>query len=87
MAQHYDISLYPQKYFKKIEVSFKGKFENGIQKVKQSLLFNQIEDERAKEHPNDLVFETSRKVVNERESFEIHFDQANNSITKIYLVK
>jgi hypothetical protein len=87
MAQHYDISFYPQKYFKKIELSFKKKFENGIQKVKHSLLYTQIEDERAKEHPNDLVFETSRKVVNEREAFEIHFDQSKNSITKIYLVK
>ena len=87
MAQHYDISKYPQKYFRDIESSFKKKFNRGIQKVKYSLLFNHIEDDRVKEHPNDLVFETSRKVSNEREAFEIHFDQSKNSVTKIYLVK
>lgn len=68
MAQHYDISKYPQKYFREIESSFKKKFEDGIQKVKYSLRFNHLEDERAKEYANGLVFETSRKVNNERES-------------------
>lgn len=87
MAQHYDISNYPQKYFKKIVSSFKRRFEKGIQKVKYSLLFIRIEDERAKEHPDDLVFETYRRVNNDMETFEIHFDKSKNSITKIYLVK
>lgn len=87
MAQHYDITKYPQKYFRQIEASFKRKFGKGVQKVKYSLRFNQIKDERAKEHSNDVIFETSRRVNNEREVFEIHFDQSKNSITKIYLVE
>ncbi|MEO8148747.1 MAG: hypothetical protein ABI723_13975 [Bacteroidia bacterium] len=87
MAQHYDITKYPQKYFRSIEDSFKRKFSLGVQKVKYSLKYFYVEDERAKEHSNDVVFETSKKVNNEIEKFEIHFDQNSNSITKIYLVK
>lgn len=86
MAQHYDISHYPQKYFRQIENSIKEKFSKGFQNVKYSLHYSLIEDERAKEHPNDVVFETFKKVKSDRERFEIHFDKVQNSITKIYLV-
>ncbi len=87
MAQHYDISFFPQKYFREIENSFKNKFEKGVQKTKYSLRYFYVNDERAKEHPHDIVLETSKKINNEMETFEIHFDQSKNSITKIYLVK
>ncbi|OGG39737.1 hypothetical protein A2118_02970 [Candidatus Kaiserbacteria bacterium GWA2_50_9] len=87
MAQHYDITKYPQKKFRRIESAFEKKFESGVQKVKNSLRFIQLKDERVKEHPNDTAFETSRMLNNERERFEIHFDEKRKTITKIYLVK
>jgi hypothetical protein len=87
MAQHYDISFYPQKYFRKVENLIKKKFDAGVQKVINSLRYFHVDDLRTKEHPNDIVFETSRKINNEMETFEIHFDQNKNLVTKIYLVK
>ena len=86
MAQHYDISKYQQKYFRQIETSFEKKFKNGFQKVKYSLKFHFIDDERAKEHPNDEVFRTAKRINKFMETFEIHFDSKLNIITKIYLV-
>jgi len=88
MAQHYDIRKYPQKVFRQIETSFHKRFqEDGAEKLKSSLRFILVEDERVMDHPDDLVFKTSRIVYDERELFEIHFNNKTKTITSIYLVK
>lgn len=86
MAQHFETKSFSQKYFRNIEKSIRNKFKKGIQNVKNSFIYFEIKDGRAKEYPSDLIFQTYRKANRRKEIFEVHFDEKKKRITKIYFV-
>lgn len=85
MAQHI-----PIQNIKSMQNVYNGicrQFEKGVSSVSLSLKYQEIDDENFKENKNDRVFNTWRSISGVRESFEIHFDEVNNKITNIYLIK
>jgi hypothetical protein len=87
MAQHIPINNSPLKGFQKIYKSICKNFENGIFYAKSSLKYEEIKDKNYRELENDKVFETWRSVNGQQETFEVHFDEKNNQLKNVYLVK
>lgn len=87
MAQHIDIFKSNNKQHQSIVRALQDRFTKGVDSIRSSVKFVEIEDSVYKLHANDLVFETFRTLNSEKESLEIHFDTTTASITEIFIVK
>jgi hypothetical protein len=88
LAQHIPIDNTTNKGMKMIFTSISKQFNNfDVSKIKSSLKYQEIYDDRFKIFKNDNVFKTWRTVNGIREIFEVHFDSIQKKIIQIYFVK
>lgn len=92
MAQHIDIQNINHKRFRQIENSIFKHFAKGLTSIRGSLKFEQL-DEAYKEDKDELVFGITYKIPydefvykSDRGYFEIHYNNKQKKINKIYLV-
>lgn len=86
MAQHIPIETISRQNYQKVDRSIRGLFKNGYAKITSSLKYREVLEVDYKEHVNDKVFLTSRKINEKSEVFEVHFNCKSGEITNIYLV-